>query len=145
MTPVNRYLTTRVFPEPMARAVRVHNTEEVGALEHLLPDVIRQRPDAVRALDHITAPSTPDPEPGIETHRGERSRSLVRGESHTPNGPTKPHLIDRPGGDGAGIVGWRFPGSRQRRMRPITIASTYPPRLKPNSRITPSCSKPSRS
>ena len=53
MTPVNRFLTTRVFPEPMARAVRVHNTEEVGALEHLLPDVIRQRPDAgPRARPH---------------------------------------------------------------------------------------------
>jgi hypothetical protein len=25
----------------------VHNVEEVGVLEHLLPDILRQRPDAV--------------------------------------------------------------------------------------------------
>ncbi|WP_200958096.1 hypothetical protein [Nocardioides sp. Soil805] len=44
---VNRHLITRVFPERMARAWVVHNVEEVGVLEHLLPDVLRQRPDAV--------------------------------------------------------------------------------------------------
>lgn len=42
---VNRYLLTRVFGERMARAWVVHNVEEVGVLEHLLPDVLRQRPD----------------------------------------------------------------------------------------------------
>jgi hypothetical protein len=50
MAPINRYLTTRVFPEPLVRAWLVHNIEEVGYLECLLPLVIAQRPDAVRAL-----------------------------------------------------------------------------------------------
>ncbi len=45
LSPVNRYLRTRVFPERMARAWVVHNVEEVGVLEHLLPDVLRQRTD----------------------------------------------------------------------------------------------------
>lgn len=40
MTWVNRYLTTRVFPEPMGRAWLVHNIEEVGVLEHLLPALL---------------------------------------------------------------------------------------------------------
>jgi hypothetical protein len=44
---VNRYLITRVFPQRMARAWVVHNVEEVGVLEHLLPDILRQRPDVV--------------------------------------------------------------------------------------------------
>ena len=44
--PVNRYLSGRVFPERMARAWVVHNVEEVGVLEHLLPVVLSQRPDA---------------------------------------------------------------------------------------------------
>ncbi|CUR62508.1 conserved hypothetical protein [metagenome] len=39
-TPVNRYLTSRVFTEAMARAWVVHNVEEVGVLEHLLPDLV---------------------------------------------------------------------------------------------------------
>jgi hypothetical protein len=43
LVPVNRYLTTKVFPEPMAHAWVVHNIEEVGVLEHLLPEVILQR------------------------------------------------------------------------------------------------------
>src|SRR3954452_22002801 len=43
MTPVNRYLTSRVFPESLLRAWIVHNIEEVGYLEHLLPEVIAQR------------------------------------------------------------------------------------------------------
>jgi len=50
MAPVNKYLTTRVFPEPLLRAWLVHNIEEVGYLEHLLPEVIAQRPDAMRSL-----------------------------------------------------------------------------------------------
>jgi hypothetical protein len=37
MTPANHYLTSRVFPEAMAEAWVVHNVEEVGVLEHLLP------------------------------------------------------------------------------------------------------------
>ena len=37
LAPVNRYLSTRAFPERMARAWVVHNVEEVGVLEHLLP------------------------------------------------------------------------------------------------------------
>jgi hypothetical protein len=36
---VNRYLTSRVFPEPLLRAWVVHNIEEVGILEHLLPEL----------------------------------------------------------------------------------------------------------
>ena len=36
--PVNRYLTSRVFPESLLRAWVVHNIEEVGILEHLLPE-----------------------------------------------------------------------------------------------------------
>ena len=51
MTPINRYLTTRLFPEPLLRAWLVHNIEEVGYLEHLLPDVIAQRPDVADDLD----------------------------------------------------------------------------------------------
>ena len=50
MAPANKYLTTRVFPEPLLRAWLVHNIEEVGYLEHLLPEVIAQRPDAMRSL-----------------------------------------------------------------------------------------------
>lgn len=38
-TPVNRHLTSRVFPPAMAEAWVRHNVEEVGVLEHLLPDV----------------------------------------------------------------------------------------------------------
>lgn len=49
MTPINRYLTTRVFPEPLLRAWLVHNVQEVGYLEHLLPEVLAQHPD-VRSL-----------------------------------------------------------------------------------------------
>lgn len=44
MTVANRHLTSRVFPEPMARAWVVHNVEEVGVLEHLLPGLVP--PDA---------------------------------------------------------------------------------------------------
>jgi len=40
--PVNRYLSSRVFPEPLLRAWVVHNIEEVGILEHLLPDLLAQ-------------------------------------------------------------------------------------------------------
>lgn len=43
MTPVNRHLTSRVFPEAMGRAWLVHNIEEVGVLEHLLPSLLEQR------------------------------------------------------------------------------------------------------
>ena len=50
MTPVNHYLARRVFPERLLRAWLVHNIEEVGYLEHLLPEVIAQRPDALRSL-----------------------------------------------------------------------------------------------
>jgi hypothetical protein len=57
MTPVNRYLTTRAFPEPMLRAWLVHNIEEVGHLEHLLPEVISQRPDVLRSLSRQVAVS----------------------------------------------------------------------------------------
>ena len=49
--PVNRYLTTRVFPHAMAVAWVRHNVEEVGVLEHLLPEVLRQRPDVAASLD----------------------------------------------------------------------------------------------
>ena len=41
---VNRHLTTRVFPRDMAHAWVRHNVEEVGVLEHLVPEVLRQRP-----------------------------------------------------------------------------------------------------
>lgn len=44
LTPVNRYLTTTIFPEAMAQAWVVHNIEEVGVLEHLLPALVSQRP-----------------------------------------------------------------------------------------------------
>jgi hypothetical protein len=40
MTPINRILTRR-FPDPMAQAWIVHNIEEVGYLEHLLPELCR--------------------------------------------------------------------------------------------------------
>jgi hypothetical protein len=58
MTPVNRYLTTRVFPEPLLRAWLVHNIEEVGHLEHLLPEVLRQRPDAPRSIRPRVEPAS---------------------------------------------------------------------------------------
>jgi hypothetical protein len=48
MTPVNRLLTLR-FPDQMVRAWIVHNIEEVGYLEHLLPDLCRQRGVAATA------------------------------------------------------------------------------------------------
>ena len=41
-SPVNRYLATRLFPDAMLRAWVVHNIEEVGHLEHLLPAVLPQ-------------------------------------------------------------------------------------------------------
>lgn len=41
MTPVNRLLTRR-FPDEMVRAWIIHNIEEVGYLQHLLPDLCRQ-------------------------------------------------------------------------------------------------------
>ena len=37
LTPVNRYLTQQRFPRDMAEAWLLHNIEEVGLLEHLLP------------------------------------------------------------------------------------------------------------
>lgn len=40
MAPANWYLTTRVFPEAMAHAWVRHNVEEVGVLEHLVPEVM---------------------------------------------------------------------------------------------------------
>jgi hypothetical protein len=40
MTPVNRLLTRR-FPDQMAQAWIVHNIEEVGYLQHLLPELCR--------------------------------------------------------------------------------------------------------
>jgi hypothetical protein len=46
LAPVNRYLTTRVFPEAMAHAWIVHNIEEVGVLVHLVPEAMRQ-------VDHV--------------------------------------------------------------------------------------------
>jgi hypothetical protein len=56
LRPVNRFLTTQVFPESLLRAWVRHNIEEVGYLEHLLPEVVRRRPDAPRLLspaDHL--------------------------------------------------------------------------------------------
>lgn len=41
MTPVNAVLRRR-FPDDMARAWVKHNIEEVGLLEHLLPEIARQ-------------------------------------------------------------------------------------------------------
>jgi hypothetical protein len=48
--PLNRHLTSRIFPPEMARAWVRHNIEEVGVLEHLLPEVLRQRPDVAARL-----------------------------------------------------------------------------------------------
>jgi hypothetical protein len=55
LTPVNRHLTTRVFPEPLLRAWLVHNIEEVGHLEHLLPAVLAQRADAAHLVPRESA------------------------------------------------------------------------------------------
>lgn len=41
-TPVNRYLTRRRFPEATLQAWVVHNVEEVGLLEHLLPGLVAE-------------------------------------------------------------------------------------------------------
>jgi hypothetical protein len=46
LTPVNRYLTERRFPMSMARAWLVHNIEEVGMLEHILPAAYADRVEA---------------------------------------------------------------------------------------------------
>ena len=46
LTPVNRYLTERRFPMSMTRAWLVHNIEEVGVLEHILPGAYAARADA---------------------------------------------------------------------------------------------------
>jgi hypothetical protein len=40
LAPVNRLITTRVFPDPLLRAWMRHNVEEVGQLEHLLPPLV---------------------------------------------------------------------------------------------------------
>jgi hypothetical protein len=40
LAPVNRYLTARRFPEAMLRAWIVHNIEEVGVLEQLVPSLL---------------------------------------------------------------------------------------------------------
>lgn len=44
--PLNAYLASRVFPPATARAWVRHNVEEVGVLEQLVPEALRQRPDA---------------------------------------------------------------------------------------------------
>lgn len=49
MAPLNRYLTTRIFPEEMARAWLIHNIEEVGVLEHLLPALVGELPPVATA------------------------------------------------------------------------------------------------
>jgi hypothetical protein len=41
---VNRHLTSRFFPPAMAEAWVRHNVEEVGVLEHLLPDIGVSKP-----------------------------------------------------------------------------------------------------
>jgi len=82
MTPINRYLTIRVFPEPLLRAWLVHNVQEVGYLEHLLPRVLAQRPDASSSLnDHVAVGGAPGeacdaPSPGGQ--RAVKSRTLVQ-------------------------------------------------------------------
>ena len=43
---VNRYLTRRLFPADMADAWVVHNIEEVGLLEHILPALLGNRASA---------------------------------------------------------------------------------------------------
>jgi hypothetical protein len=40
----------------MARAWLVHNIEEIGVLEHLPPEVIRQRPAGILATNHQRNP-----------------------------------------------------------------------------------------
>ena len=47
--PVNRFMATRMFPDAMLRAWVVHNIEEVGHLEHLLPAVLPQNPSPLAA------------------------------------------------------------------------------------------------
>jgi len=44
---VNRYLTRRRFSAEMADAWVVHNIEEVGVLEHILPALLENRPSVV--------------------------------------------------------------------------------------------------
>ena len=51
--PVNRYLTQRRFPEAMLAAWIVHNIEEVGVLEHLLPRLLAE--DTVRTTTRPSA------------------------------------------------------------------------------------------
>jgi len=47
LTPLNHHLTKRRFPDDMVRAWILHNIEEVGHLEHLLPNL----PDAREVHD----------------------------------------------------------------------------------------------
>lgn len=47
--PINRYLNQRAFPVEMARAWLRHNVEEVGLLEHFLPELYRARGDSAAA------------------------------------------------------------------------------------------------
>lgn len=56
--PVNSFLTTRRFPEEMARAWAVHNIEEVGLLEHLIPLLQTQPPQPALRPAAATAAAT---------------------------------------------------------------------------------------
>jgi hypothetical protein len=49
MTPMNRVIAARVFPEPLLRAWVVHNVEEVGLLEHILPPLYAEQAAPVTA------------------------------------------------------------------------------------------------
>ena len=45
-TPVNRYFTERRFPMSMTQAWLLHNIEEVGVLEHIVPDAYQDHVEA---------------------------------------------------------------------------------------------------
>ena len=47
--PANRVIARNVFPEPMLRAWIVHNVEEVGLLEHILPPLYAAHTDIAAA------------------------------------------------------------------------------------------------
>jgi hypothetical protein len=49
MAPVNRVIAARVFPDPLLRAWIVHNVEEVGLLEHILPPLYAEQAAPVAA------------------------------------------------------------------------------------------------
>lgn len=61
--PLNRYLNQRVFPEAMVRAWLLHNVQEVGLLEHLLPPAFAAATHEIRAGAGLRSAGATAPSP----------------------------------------------------------------------------------